>query len=56
MLSPMMRMRAEMIGQPQTMARGPPLFQAWPKVVKHPARIRVEAKSGMGRLTCSNSS
>ena len=31
----MIRMKNEMIGQPQLIATGPPLFQAWPKVVKH---------------------
>ena len=30
-----------MIGQPHEMATGPPLFQAWPKVVKQPARIEM---------------
>ena len=30
-----------MIGQPQLIAIGPPLFQAWPKVVKQPARIEM---------------
>ena len=37
----MIRMKAEMIGQPHEMAIGPPLFHAWPKVVKHPARIEM---------------
>ena len=41
MVKPMMRMKAEMIGHPHEMAIGPPLFQAWPKVVKHPARIEM---------------
>ena len=40
-VNPMIRMKAEMIGQPHEMAIGPPLFQAWPKVVKHPARIEM---------------
>ncbi len=30
-----------MTGQPQEMAIGPPLFHAWPKVVKQPARIEM---------------
>ena len=30
-----------MIGQPHEMATGPPLFHAWPKVVKQPARIEM---------------
>ncbi len=30
-----------MTGQPMEMAIGPPLFQAWPKVVKQPARIEM---------------
>ena len=37
----MSRMKAEMIGQPQEMATGPPSFQATPKVVKQPARIEM---------------
>ena len=37
----MIRMNAEMIGQPHEMAIGPPLFQAWPNVVKQPARIEM---------------
>ena len=41
MQNPMIRMKAEMIGQPQEMATGPPLFQAWPNVVKQPARIEM---------------
>ena len=41
MHSPMIRMNAEMTGQPMEMAIGPPLFQAWPKVVKQPARIEM---------------
>src|ERR1700712_4827780 len=39
MQSPMIRMKAEMIGQPSEIAIGPPLFQAWPNVVKQPDRI-----------------
>ena len=31
----------ESSGQPQAMAAGPPPFQPWPKVVKHPARIEI---------------
>ncbi len=38
---PTSRMKNEMIGQPQLIATGPPLFQAWPKVVKQPARIEM---------------
>ena len=30
-----------MIGQPHEIATGPPLFQAWPNVVKQPARIEM---------------
>ena len=41
MQKPMIRMKAEMIGQPQAMAAGPPLFQPTPKVVKQPARIEM---------------
>ena len=37
----MMRMNSEISGQPRLIAIGPPLFQAWPKVVKHPARIEM---------------
>ena len=33
-----------MIGQPQEIAIGPPLFQAWPNVVKQPARIEMIEK------------
>ena len=40
-MNPMSRMKAEMIGQPHEMATGPPLFQAWPNVVKQPARIEM---------------
>jgi hypothetical protein len=35
------RMRPQMIGQPQEMAIGPPLFHACPYVVKQPARIEM---------------
>ena len=41
MHSPMMRMKTEMIGQPQAMAAGPPLFQPRPNEVKQPARIEM---------------
>ena len=41
MVKPMIRMKIEMIGQPQEMAIGPPLLQAWPNVVKQPARIEM---------------
>ena len=41
MVKPMIRMNAEMIGQPHEIATGPPLFQPWPKVVKQPARIEM---------------
>jgi hypothetical protein len=37
----MMRMKVEMNGQPSEIAIGPPLFQAWPNVVKQPARIEM---------------
>ncbi len=40
-VKPMIRMKLAMIGQPQEIATGPPLFQAWPKVVKQPARIEM---------------
>ncbi len=30
-----------MIGQPHEMAIGPPLFHAWPNVVKQPARMEM---------------
>ncbi len=40
-VKPMIRMKTEMIGQPQEIAIGPPLFQAWPNVVKQPARIEM---------------
>ncbi len=41
MQNPMIRMNTEMIGQPQEMAIGPPFIQAWPKVVKQPARMEM---------------
>ena len=41
MQNPMIRMNTEISGQPQEMAIGPPLFQAWPNVVKQPARIEM---------------
>jgi hypothetical protein len=44
MQNPMMRMKTEMSGQPIEMAIGPPLFHAWPKVVKQPARIEMIEK------------
>src|SRR3954463_5215442 len=37
----MIRIAIEISGQPIEMAIGPPLFQAWPYVVKHPARIEM---------------
>ena len=44
MHKPMIKMKAAMIGQPHEMATGPPLFQAWPKVVKQPARMEMIEK------------
>ena len=41
MVKPMSRMNAEMNGQPQLIAIGPPLLHAWPNVVKQPARIEM---------------
>src|SRR5690349_22227629 len=41
MQKPMMRMKAEISGQPQEMATGPPFIHAWPNVVKQPARIEM---------------
>src|SRR6476620_4952012 len=41
MHNPMTRMNTEMIGQPQAIAAGPPLFQPAKNVVKHPARIEM---------------
>jgi hypothetical protein len=35
------RMSPQMIGQPHEIAIGPPLFQAWPYVVKQPARTEM---------------
>ena len=40
----MIRMNIEMIGQPHEIAMGPPLFHAWPNVVKQPARIEMIEK------------
>ena len=37
----MSRMKIEMIGQPQAIAAGPPLFQPRPNEVKHPARMEM---------------
>ncbi len=37
----MIRMKIEINGQPSEMAIGPPLFHAWPNVVKQPARIEM---------------
>ncbi len=34
-------MKAEITGQPMEIAIGPPLFQAWAKVVKHPVNIEM---------------
>ncbi len=34
-------MNIEIIGQPIEIATGPPLFHAWAKVVKQPARIEM---------------
>ena len=44
MVNPISRMNVEMTGHPQAIATGPPLFQACPKVVKHPARIEMIEK------------
>lgn len=44
MHNPMIKMNAEISGQPIEMATGPPLFQAWPNVVKQPARIEMIEK------------
>jgi hypothetical protein len=33
-----------MTGQPIDMATGPPLFQAWPKVVKQPDKTEIMEK------------
>ncbi len=41
MQKPMIRMNSEMNGHPIEMAIGPPLFHAWPNVVKQPARIEM---------------
>jgi len=37
----MTKMKAEIIGQPIEIAIGPPLFQAWAKVVKQPVRMEI---------------
>jgi hypothetical protein len=37
----MMRINSDTIGQPIEIATGPPLFHAWAKVVKQPARIEM---------------
>ena len=37
----MMRINAEINGQPIAMATGPPLFHACANVVKHPARMEM---------------
>ena len=34
-------MKSEIIGHPIDIATGPPLFHAWAKVVKHPAKIEM---------------
>ena len=34
-------MKAEIKGQPNAIATGPPLFQACPNVVKHPVKIEM---------------
>ena len=44
MQKPMTRMKAEINGHPIEIATGPPLFHAWPKVVKHPARMEMIEK------------
>jgi len=44
MQKPMIKMNREMTGQPMEIATGPPLFQAWAKVVKHPAKIEIIEK------------
>ena len=41
MQNPMIRIGIEMSGQPHEIAIGPPLFHAWPYVVKQPARIEM---------------
>lgn len=40
----MIKMNAEIIGQPIEIATGPPLFHACAKVVKQPARIEIIEK------------
>ena len=44
MQKPIIKIKREMRGQPIAMASGPPLFQAWPNVVKHPVRIDIMEK------------
>jgi hypothetical protein len=44
MQNPMIRMNTEIRGQPIEIAIGPPLFQAWPNVVKQPARMEMMEK------------
>ena len=41
MQKPIIRIGIEMSGQPQEIATGPPLFHAWPYVVKQPARTEM---------------
>jgi hypothetical protein len=41
MQKPMIRIGIEISGQPHEIAMGPPLFHAWPYVVKQPARIEM---------------
>ena len=37
----MIKINEAMIGQPTEIATGPPLFQAWLNVVKHPDKIEM---------------
>jgi hypothetical protein len=37
----MIKIKEAMIGQPTEIATGPPLFQAWLNVVKHPDKIEI---------------
>jgi hypothetical protein len=37
----MIKISEAMIGQPTEIATGPPLFQAWLNVVKHPDKIEM---------------
>jgi hypothetical protein len=41
MQKPMIKINAEIRGQPKEIATGPPLFQACANVVKHPAKIEI---------------